>query len=153
MAVTRRPFTPTSFIDPNSVEALAALPVRAWDVVTASEFLSALGIEDKMLANRWLYRCAQGTPPFEPPKIWRTGRGAPRVIRKDRAIAWAATAGGDVPARACWPYAAKELEALGWPELSGPDAVQAVVSFLLREDIVQLATAPRELAHIDRLYV
>jgi hypothetical protein len=151
--VTGRTFDPASFINRKSCEALSALPVKPWDVVTAAEFLRALGVEDKMMVNRWIYRGCAGVPPFEPLNRWRVGSGGPRVIRKDRAMAWARTRGKSVSARDCWPDAAAELREMGWPGLSDPEDVQQVLGFLLASGIVNLAVQLHHAREIDRLYV
>ena len=150
--MNRRTFYPASFIGPQTHEALAALPGHPWDVVTASAFLEAIGIGDRMMANRWIYRGCAGAPPFEPPDRWKVGSGAPRVIRKDRAIAWADTHGKSVPARECWPYAATELGTMGWPGLNGPDEVQEVLHFLVESGIVPLAIQLRSARDIEGFY-
>lgn len=147
-----RSLTPPSLIRADTVDRLSSLPRRAWDVVTAAEFLDALGVDDPMLANRWLYRRSTGTPPFEPVGRWRVGPGAPRVIRKDRAIVWAETGGASPPARECWPIAAGDLAELGWPGLSSAEEVQQILSLLLHHGIVEFATPPKLVIDIDNLY-
>ena len=74
------------------------------------------------------------------------------MIRKDRALAWAETAGHALEGRDCWPYAAKALTTLGWPGLEGPDAVQGTLSFLLRHGVIQLSTPLKDQRDQDRLY-
>ncbi len=133
----RRLFDPRSFIEADTEARIAALPVYAWDVVTAHEFLSALRVEDKMVANRWLYRAPQGLPPFEPPGKWVVGSGAPRVIRKDCAMAWAGSGGLAVTGQDCWPYASDDLARLGWRGLGSSEDVQSVFSFLLDHSIIR----------------
>jgi hypothetical protein len=146
-----RTFHPRSFIKPDTVAMLESLPLHPWDVMPASQFLTVLGASDKMLANRWLYRSVGDAPPFEPPGRWRSGPGAPRVIRKDRAIAWAA--GADSPQGSdCWPYAAGALSALGWPGLDSAQAVQEVLTFLIRSHLISLAVQPVCASEVDRLY-
>ena len=148
-----RTFQPASFISEAATERLADMPIQPWDVMTASTFLKALGVSDTMMVNRGIYRGSPGTPPFEKVGLWRGGSGAPRVIRKDRAVAWATSGGESVPARACWPLAAATLAELGWPGLDGPDAVQDILSLLLRPGILQLAVPLRDHGHIDQLYL
>ena len=150
--MTQRTFAPATFIQPDTLAKVAALPILPWEVMTAREFLETLGVQDRMLANRWLYRSALGTPPFEPPNRWAVGPGAPRVIRKDRALAWAETAGCALSGRDCWPYAAKALAALGWPGLESPDAVLGILSFLLRHGVIQLSTPLKDQRDQDRFY-
>ena len=148
----QRTFHPRSFIGPNASGALAELPLHAWDVMPAAQFLEALGVTDKMLVNRWFYRRVEGTPPFEPVGRWRSGPGSPRVIRKDKALAWV-KASGTVTNTDCWPYAAADLALLGWPDLQGPEAVQEILSFLLGGGIIQPAALPAQRTTIDQLYV
>ena len=105
-----------------------------------------------MLANRWIYRRADGTPPFEEQGKWRVSEGAPRVIRKDRAVAWAETGGQCLPARECWTYAADDLAELGWPGLAGPDEVQEVLEFLLSQGVLEFKTPPKRWSELGRLY-
>ena len=145
-----RTFSPRSFIGPGSFQALNELPLHAWDVMPASQFLEALGVADKMLVNRWIYRQVPDAPPFEPVGRWRSGPGAPRVIRKDKALVWAKGA-NDVTTAHCWPYAANDLARLGWPDLNGPEAVQQILSLLLGGGIVRLAISPTHRASIDEL--
>lgn len=150
--VVPRLFDPPSFIGPGTEQNLAKLPGFAWDVVTAVAFLKALGITDKMVANRWLFRQPPGCPPFEPTDLWRAGRGGPRVIRKDRAMAWARSQGIAVPGRECWIFAATDLERLGWPGLSGPDQVQEHLDFLIERGIVSPAYPPQKPIALKFLY-
>lgn len=148
-----RPLQPSTYICQEAVQALDGLPGNPWDVLTAGEFLEALGVDDPMLANRWLYRRAPKTPPFEPQGRWCVGRGAPRVIRKDRAIAWATSQGADIPAAECWPLAAASLADLGWPGLRSAAEVQETVSFLLLHRLIVLRYPLRCPAQIGSLYV
>lgn len=148
-----RPFSPKSFIRSDTEAVLDKLPGHPWDVVEAADFLRALGASDKMLVNRWIYRAADNTPPFEPQSKWAVGSGAPRVIRKDRAMAWARSGGEAIPARECWPYAAKALEEMGWRDLDEPEGVQEVLNLLFHHDIIRLATPLRAREDRDQLYL
>jgi hypothetical protein len=135
------------------VGRLQSIPIYPWDVMTAADFLKALGVDDKMLVNRWLYRNASGTPPFEPVGVWRAGPGASRVIRKDRAIAWAETGGQCVPGRNCWPQAADALAEIGWPCLADPDGVQELLTLLVGKGVIRMAIRLRRLKGVARLYL
>jgi hypothetical protein len=150
--LVRKPFIPRSFIGPTAMGALKGLPIRAWDVMPAANFLKALGVADKMLANRWLYRQVEDAPPFETVGRWRSGPGSPRVIRKDMALAWL-KAPGKVSGSECWPYAADDLALLGWPGLQSPEAVQEILSFLLGTGIIQPAIMPTQRTTLDQLYI
>lgn len=149
----RRPFMPASYIGPDTEASLLSLPIYPWDVLPAPAFLAALGVGDRMLVNRWLYRGADQTPPFEPQGRWAVGQGAPRVIRKDRAVAWARSGGKAFSGRDCWPLAAEALNEIGWPALAGPEQVQSTLDFLLTAGIIPLAIPPRHRAELAQLYV
>jgi hypothetical protein len=150
--MTPRPFDPSSYITAEAVARLHSVPINPWDTMTAATFLQALGIEDKMSANRWHYRNAPGTPPFEPVGIWRSGPGASRVIRKDRAVAWAESGGQSVSGRDCWPQAAEALAELGWPNLDGPNEVQGVLTLLIGKGVMRQPIRLRNPKHIGCLY-
>jgi hypothetical protein len=148
----RRTFSPTSFISHATEGALLAVPIYAWDVMSASRFVEALGVADKMLVNRWLYRGACHTPPFEPAGKWVSGRGGSRVIRKDKAIAWARTGGQSLSNMACWRFAAEDLAAIGWPNLGGPAEVQDILNFLFDHGVIRHAVPLRRWTERRDLY-
>lgn len=148
-----RLFDPPSFITEATPAALCALPGYAWDVIPAPTFADALGVADKMLTNRWLYRRPEGMPPFEPVGRWVPGRGGARVIRKDRALAWARSGGRAVPASECWIYAADDLAKLGWPGLHDASGVQQILSILFECEGLRPAYRPVHAATLDGLYV
>jgi hypothetical protein len=150
---TSRTFTPPSFITSHTADRLQDAPINPWDVMTAAAFIRALGASDPMLVNRWLYRRSPAAPPFEEVGVWRSGPGASRVIRKDRAIAWARSGGQTIAKRDCWPQAATALAKMGWVDLAGPDRVQEVVSHIIGNGSILLAMPLRDWTAKDRLYL
>lgn len=135
----RRFQRPSSLIRPDTALRIwRETPGNAWDVITARQLAPILDPSLSRLAiNDWEYARYPDRPPLEESHLWSTGRGSGRVIRKDRAIAWAMTGGETVRHSNCWELGARNLERLGFPGLKTLADVEACVLFLVDSGAIQ----------------
>ncbi len=143
-AALRRPTSPKHLLRPQLArEIYAATPGLVWDLMLASELAEVLRPNlSRMAINDWEYQRAPLRPPLEPRGRWATGPGAPRVIRKDRAMLWAMTGGRWTDPADCWRLARWELRRLGFPVPPKADEVNKLVQWLLETRCCTLRFGP-----------
>jgi hypothetical protein len=136
----RRGGDPAALIRPDTAERIwCETPGHAWDLILASELMQILDpTASRLCANDWEYMERTGRPPFEPQWIWKSGPGQPRVIRKDRAIAWACNDGQPLPASDCWGLSAEELGRMGFSGMWCLERVEEQILWLLEKRIITL---------------
>lgn len=137
----RRYQSPAALIRPDTARRIwLETPGNPWDVIPAARLAAILHPSLSPLAiNDWEWRKYPDRPPLEPQSVWRSGPGGGRVIRKDRAIAWAVTGGRPVPDYNCWDMGSQMLARFGYPGLTTLQETEDQLLWLVKNGIVELA--------------
>lgn len=153
-AAARRPTSPKHLLRPQLARQIyAATPGLVWDLMLASELADVLDPKLSRLAiNDWEYQRTPLRPPLEPRGRWATGPGAPRVIRKDRAMLWAMTRGRGGAASEDWRLTRWELLRLGMPVPANATVVREQVQWLLNTGCCTLRFPARQDGDDDRFF-
>jgi hypothetical protein len=133
----RRLGNPAALIKPDTAERFwRELPGHAWDVVRVTKVMAILNpLLHRHAASDWEYNRDPTRIPLENQNEWRMVGGG-RVVRKDRAIAWACSGGERIRQASCWSLAAQELALLGFPGLGTLVEVEEVILWLIETGVM-----------------